>query len=135
MDLLRDVAPLELCASDKGRGVHFRPWIVTCSAWYKQPPEHSGPSAEVRKTLAEDQELQTFFARLVDWGVTGIVEVCLWGTNPASPAVVVDIANVLDVPAPSQTASVRVQGYLAQLGLATRDYAKLRRYAKEAFRW
>ena len=43
------------------------------------------------------------------------------------------IANLLGAPAPSQTTSVRVRGYPAQLGLALDDYAQLRRYAKEAF--
>ena len=64
-DLPSAVAPLVIHASGKARGVHFRPWIVTGAAcqhpafvlWYKQPPERRGPSPEVWKTLAEDQEL------------------------------------------------------------------------------
>ena len=61
-DLPTEVVPLVRRASIKGRGLHFRPWIVTGVAchhpayvmWYKQPPERRGPSPEVWKTLAED---------------------------------------------------------------------------------
>ena len=66
-------------------------------------------------------------------GAPGNVGVRLWGTKLSSPAVVAHIANLLGVPAPSQTTSVRLRGYPAQLGLAVDDYAQLRRYAKEAF--
>ena len=67
-----------------------RPWIVTGSAcqhpayvlWYKQPPERRGPSPEVWKTLAEEQELQSLFAGLVDGGAPGNVGVRIWGTKP-----------------------------------------------------
>ena len=66
-DLPSVVAPLVMRAGGKARGVHFRPWIVTGAIcqhpafvlWYKQPPERRGPSLEVWKTLAEDQELQS----------------------------------------------------------------------------
>ena len=57
----------------------------------------------------------------------------IWGTKLASHAVVAHIASLLGAPAPSRTPSVRVHGYLAQLGLAADPYAQLRCYAKEAF--
>ena len=109
-DLPTEVAPLVLRASGKARGVHFRPRIVNGSAcqhpayvlWYKQPPERRGSSPEVWKTLAEDQELQAgWFAGLVDRGAPGNLGVCLWGTKPATPAVVAHIAGLLGAPAPS----------------------------------
>ena len=73
-DLPSSVAPLVMRASGKARGLHFRPWIVTGAAcqhpafvlWYKQPPERRGPSPEAWKTLANDQELLSMFAGLVD---------------------------------------------------------------------
>ena len=140
-DLPTEVVPLALRASGKARGVHFRPWIITSTTyqhpayvlWYKQPPERRRPSPEVWKTLAEDQELRTLFAGLVDGGAPGNVGVHLWWTKLASPAVVAHIASLLGAPAPSQTTSVRVRGYPAQLGVAVDEYAQLRRYAKEAF--
>ena len=108
-DLLTEVTPLVLHASGKARGVHFRPWIVTGSVcqhpayvlWYKQPPDRCGPSPEVWKTLAEDQELQTLFAGLVDGGALGNVGVRLLGAKLVSLAVVAHIANLLGAPAPS----------------------------------
>ena len=100
--------------------------------WFEQPPERRGPSLQVWKTLAEDQELQTF-ASLVDGGTPGNVGVRRWGPKPANPGVVAHIAGLLDAPAPSQTTRVRVRGYPAPLGLVVDDYAQLRRYAKEAF--
>ena len=73
------------------RGFHLRPWIVrgsTCEhpayvLWYKQLPERRRPSMEVWKTLAEDQELQTLFAAVVDVGAPGNVGVRIWGTKRA----------------------------------------------------
>ena len=140
-DLASSVAPLVMRASGKARGVHFRPWIVTGAAcqhpvfvlWFKQPPERRGTSAEVWKTLAEDQGLHSMFAQLVDGGAPGNVGVRVWGAKPADPKVVAHIANLLGAPTPSQTTSVRVRGYPAQLGLAVDEYAWLRRYAWEAF--
>ena len=128
-------------ASGKARGVHFRPWILTGAAcqhpayvlWFKQPPERRGPSPDVWKTLAEDGELSSIFAGLVDGGAPGNVEVRVWGAKPADPKVVAHIANLLGAPAPAQTTSVRVRGYPAQLGLAMDEYAQLRRFAREAF--
>ena len=140
-DLPSSVAPLVMRASGKARGVYFRPWIVTGAVcqhpafvlWFKQPPERRGPSREVWKTLAEDQELHSMFAGLVDGGAPGNVGVRVWGAKPADPKVVAHIANLLGAPAPAQTTSVRVRGYPAQLGLAVDEYAQLRRYAQEAF--
>ena len=140
-DLPSSVAPLVMRASGKARGVHFRPWIVTGAAcqhpayvlWFKQPPECRGPSPEVWKALAEDEELRPMFAGLVDGGAPGNVGVRVWGAKPADPKVVTHIANLLGAPAPAQTTSVRVRGYPAQLGLAVDKYAQLRRYAREAF--
>ena len=140
-DLPSSVAPLVMRASGKARGVHFRPWIVTGAAchhpayvlWFKQPPERRGPSPEVWKTLAEDGELRSMFAGLVDGGAPGNVGVRVWGAKSADPKVVAHIANPLGAPAPAQTTSVRVGGYPAQLGLAVDEYAQLRRYAREAF--
>ena len=98
----------------------------------RQPPERRGPSLEVWKILAEDQELHSLFAGLVDGGAPGNVEVRICGTKPANPTVVAHIASLLRAPAPTQTTFVRVPGYPAQLGLAVDEYAQLRRYAKEA---
>ena len=75
-DLPSSVAPLVMRASGKARGAHFQPWIVTGAAcqhpalvlWYKQPPERRGPSPEVSKTLAEDQELHAIFRGTGDAG-------------------------------------------------------------------
>ena len=61
-DLPTEVVLLVMRGIGKARGVHFWPWIVTGSAcqhpayvlWFKQPPEHRGPSPEVWETLAED---------------------------------------------------------------------------------
>ena len=69
--------------------------------WYKQPPERRGPSPEVWKTLAKDEELGTLFAGPVDGGALGNVGVRVCGTKPASPAVVAHIACLLGTPAPS----------------------------------
>ena len=140
-DLPREVAPLVTRTSGKARDVHFRSWIVTGSTcqhpayvlWYKQPPERRGPSLEVWKILAEDQELHTLFAGLVDGDAPGNVGVRIWSTKPASSAVVAHIASLQGAPAPLQTASLRVRGYPAQLGLVMDKYAQLRHYAKEAF--
>ena len=137
-DLPSPVAPLVMRASGKAR-VHFRPWIVTRAAcqhpafvlWNKQPPERRGPSPEVWKTLAEDQEPHSMFAGLVDGGAPGNVGVRIWGATPADPKVVAHIAGLLGAPAPAQTTSVRVRGYPAQL--AVDKYAQLRRYAQEVF--
>ena len=71
------------------------------------------------------------FAGLVDRGAPGNVGIRVWGAKPAGPKVVAHIGNPLGAPAPAQTTSVR--GYPAQLGLAVDEYAKLRRYAQEAF--
>ena len=101
--------------------------------WFKQPPERRGPSPEVWKTLAEDGELRSMFAGLVDGGAPGNVGVRVWGAKPADPKVVAHIAGLLGARAPAQTTSVRVRGYPAQLGLAADEYAQLRRYAQEAF--
>ena len=117
-DLPSSVAPLVMRASGKGRGVHFRPWIVTGAAcqhpvyvlWFKQPPVRRGPSPEVWKTLAEDGELSSRFAGLVDGGAPGNVGVRFWGAKPADPEGVAHIANLLGAPAPAQTTSVRVRG-------------------------
>ena len=65
--------------------------------------------------------------RLAKWGVR------LQGTKPASPTVVAHIASLLGALAPSHTTSLRVRGYLAQLGLAVDNDAHLHRYAKESF--
>ena len=56
-------------------------------------------------------------------------------SQPASgrKVVVAHIASLLGALTPSQTTSVRVQGYPAQLGLAVDEYAQLRRYANQAF--
>ena len=128
-------------ASGKAGGIHFRPWIVTGAAcqqpafvlWYQQPPERRGPSPEVWKTLAEDQELHSMFAGLVDGGAPCNAGVRMWKAKPADPKVVADIAGLLGTPAPAQITSVRVRGYPAQLGLALDEYVQLRRYAREAF--
>ena len=66
------------------------------------------------------------FAGLVDGGARGNVGVRVWGTKPADPKVVAHIASLLGAPAPAQTASVRVQGYPAQLGLVVDEYAQVR---------
>ena len=140
-DLPSSVAPLVMRASGKPRGLHFRPWIVTGAAcqhpayvlWFKQPAERRGPSPQVWKTLAEDGELRSTFAGLVDGGAPGNVGVRVWGAKPADPKVVAHLANLLGAPAPAQTTSVRVRGYPAQSGLAVDGYAQLRRYAREAF--
>ena len=134
-ELPSSVPPLVMRASGKARGVHFRPWIVTGAAcqhpafvlWFKQPLERCRPSPEVSKTLAEDQELHSMFAGLVDGGAPGNVGVRVWGANPADPKVVAHIASLLGAPAPAQTTSVRVRGYPAQLGRAVDEYAQLRR--------
>ena len=81
--------------------------------WSKQPLECRGPSPEVWKTLAEDGELRSMLAGLVDGGAPGIVGVCVWGAKPADPKVVAHIANLLGASAPAQTTSVRVWGYPA----------------------
>ena len=120
-----------MCASGKVRGVHFRPWNVTDAAcqhpafvpWFKQPLERRGPSPEVWKTLAEDQELHSMFVGLVDGGAPGNVGVRGWGAKPADPKVVAHIADLLGALAPAQTTSVRVRGYPGQLGLAVDEYA------------
>ena len=106
-DLPSSVAPLVMRASGNARGVHLRPWIVTGAAcqdpayvlWFKQPPERRGPSPEVWKTLAEDGELRSMFAGLVDGGAPGNVGVRVWGAKPADPKVVAHIANLLGAPA------------------------------------
>ena len=46
---------------------------------------------------------------------------------------VAHIAGLLGALAPAHTTSVRVRGYLAQLGLALDEYGHLQRYAEEAF--
>ena len=69
----------------------------------------------------------------MDGGAPGNVGVQAWGTKQANPTVVAHIASLLGAPGPTQTTSVRVPGYLAQLGVAADEYAQLRRYAKEAF--
>ena len=105
------VAPLVMRASGKDRGVHFRLWIVAGAAcqhpafmlWYKQPPERRGPSPEVWKTLAEDQELHSMFAGLVDGGAPGNVGVRIWGAKPADLKVVAHISGLQGAPAPAPT--------------------------------
>ena len=95
-DLLTELVPLVMRSSGKARGVHFRPWIVMGAAcqhpayvlWYKQPPERRGPSPEVWKTLADDQELQSLFTGLVDGGAPGNVGLRVWGIKPENPTVV-----------------------------------------------
>ena len=111
------------------RGLQHPAYVL----WFKQPPERRGPSPEVWKTLAEDGELRSMLAELVDGGAPGNVGVSFWGANPADPKVVAHIANLLGAPAPAQTTSVRVRGYPAQLCLAVDEYAQLWRYAREAF--
>ena len=115
-DLRTKVAPLGLGASGNAGGVHFRRCISTSSAcqhpmyvlWYKEPPEHRGPSPEVRRTLTEHQVLQMFFAGLVDGGAPGNVGLRLKGTKPARPAVMAHIAGFLGAttcPTPPRFAS------------------------------
>ena len=96
--------------------------------WFKQPPERRGPSPEVWKTLAEDRELRSMFAGLLDGGAPSNVGVCVSGAKPAEPKVVAHIANLLGAQAPAQATYVRVRGYAAQVGLAVDEYAQLRRY-------
>ena len=128
-DLPLSVTPLVVRASGKAQGVHFQPWIVTGAAcqhpafvlWFERPPERCGPSPEVWKTLAEDQELHSRFAGLVDGGAPSNVGVRVRGAKPADPKVVAHIAGVSGARAP------------AQMGLAVDEYAQLRRYAQEAF--
>ena len=96
--------------------MHFRPWMVTSTAcqhpafmlWFKQPPELRGPSPEVWKTLAEDEELHSMFAGPVDGGAPGNVGVRVWGIKPANPKVAAHVANLLGAPVPAQITSVRV---------------------------
>ena len=69
----------------------------------------------------------------MDGGGPGNVGVRFWGTKLASPTVLAHIASLLGAPSPTQTTSVRVQGYLAKLGLAVDEHVQLWRFAKEAF--
>ena len=93
VDLPSAVAPPVMRASGKARGVHIRPWIVTGGAcqhhlfvlWYKQPPERRWPSSEVWKTPAEDQELHSMFAGLVDGGVPATWESASGGPSQRTP--------------------------------------------------
>ena len=55
----------------------------------------------VRKTLAEDQQLQLTFAGLVDRVAPSNVGVLIWGTTPAGGKVVAHIAGLLGAPAPA----------------------------------
>ena len=130
-DLPSSVAPLVMRASGKARGAHFQPWIVTGAAcqhpafvlWYKQPPERRGPSPEVSKTLAEDQELHAIFAGRGTRVPLARGESASGGGKPADPKAVAHIAGLQGAPAPAHTTSVRVWGYLAQRGLAVDEYA------------
>ena len=71
------------------------------------------------------------FAGLVGWGAPSNVGVRVWVAKPANLKVVANIASLLGAPGRAQTASVRVRGYPAQLGVGVDEYAQLWRYAQE----
>ena len=130
-----------LRANGKPSVVHFYPWLVIGSACqhpayvllFKQPPERRRPFSEVWKTLAEDQEIQTLFAGLLDGGLPGNVRVHLWGDQAGELRGGGAHGETAWRASPLSDHLHPGPGLSVQLGLAVHNYAQLRRYANYAF--